>query len=219
MKKLLKFNEDAYNKYVRTIQRTEKVLKNASQELNKHGVEATPKLLADGKVYKRALEHYRKKYESSALSKDISFEKYLEFTETDLSPLKLVQETIQGQLAIVFRFYPDQHEFFSFFEQRREPEIHLKAGKKVELPITRLFKWVGEDKIEVTLDRKYFELYATNELQINKIRAIDNLISACKEMDVKYELVRKAAGRWVKDLSYDLSYYEINHFEVLKGIN
>jgi len=108
-------------------------------------------------------------------------------------------------LSIVFTFYPEQHEYFSFFSLRREPEIHAKAGKKLELPITKLFKWVSKNEIEVTLDKKYFELHTTSPKQVEKIAAIGNLISACKEMDVEHELVRKATSRWVNNLSYDLS--------------
>ena len=89
----------------------------------------------------------------------------------------------------------------------------------MELPITKLFKWVSDDEIEVVLDRNYFELYATNQKQIDKIAAIENLILACKEMDVEHELVRKATSRWVSNLTYDLSKYDINVFEVLKAIN
>lgn len=216
--KLLKFNEDAYNSHVGTIQKTLTVLKDASRELEKHGVSATPKSLTDGKVYKRALEHYRRKYENSALSQDISFEKYIEFTETDITSLKLAQQRIQDQMAVVFRFYPEQHEFFSFFEHRQEPEIHSKAGKKVELPITKLFKWVGEDEIEVTLSEKYFELHTTNQKQVDKIAAIENLILACKKMEIPFKLAKEVLGQWVKSLSPDLEIYELNYYHVLKTI-
>lgn len=216
--RLLKFNEGAYNMHVGTIQKTLTVLKDASKELEKHGVLATPKSLSDGKVYKKALEHYRGKYENSALSQDISFEKYMDFTDTDIAPLKLLQQQIQDQLAVVFRFYPEQHEFFSFFEHRREPEIHAKAGKKVELPITKLFKWVSEDEIEVTLSEKYFEVHATNQRQVDKIAAIENLILACKEMDIEHGLAKEVLGQWVTSLSPDLEKYEIDCYYVLKTI-
>ena len=216
---LLKFNEDGYNTHVSTIQKTLTILKDTAKELEKHGVQATPKSLTDGKVYKRALEHYRKKYESSTLSKDISFEKYLEFTETDISSLKLAQQRIEDQLGVVFKFYSEQHMFHSFFEHRPEPELHSKAPERIKLPITKLFKWIGKDEIEVTLDKKYFELYTTSSKQVEKIAAIDNLILACKEMDVEHELVRKATSRWVNNLSYDLSKYDLNYFEILKTVN
>ncbi|MCL6266572.1 hypothetical protein [Flagellimonas myxillae] len=217
MKKLLKFNEDAYNNQVHTIQKTLTVLKDASGKLSRHGVKASPKSLMDGNVYGRAFKHYQGKYKNSTFFEEgISFAKYMDLKEVDIEPLKIMDKEIQDQLVIVFGFYPENHQYYSFFEHRPAPEIHAKAGKKISLPIAKLFKWLSEDKIEVTLPRHYFELYATSDLQIQKIEDIDSFISASQRMEIPYDLVKKAVGCWLNHLTHDLANYNINHHELLR---
>lgn len=216
--KLLNFNEDAYNSHVETIQKTQTLFEDASAQLKQLGLTVPPKSLMDGNIHGRAEKHYREKYESSSFYKEgISFEKYMDLKEVTLESLMEVEETIKNHLASVFKFYPDQHDFYSYYELRREPEINERAGKKVELPITKLFRWVNEKEIEVLLDKKYFELYSTSKEQLQKIKDIEEFISASKKMAVPYELVKRAVGIWAKRISYDLTSYSINYFEVLKS--
>tara|TARA_R110002049_G_scaffold306318_2_gene504600 strand:- start:1938 stop:2597 length:660 start_codon:yes stop_codon:yes gene_type:complete len=219
MKKLLKFDEDAYNSNVSLIKKTYDVLKDASQELKRHGVETSPRSLMDGKVYERALKFYEKKYQNSPFFGEINLEKYLQFTDVNISSLKFTEQKIQNQLAIVLKYYPENHEYYSFYEHRREPEIHRMAGKKVELKIKDLFKWVNDDTIEVKLEKKFFELRATNNKQLEKIAAIKQFIVASKKMEIEYEIVKKACNKWIKSLAYDLSDYEVNYMEIVKSVN
>ena len=214
----MNFNEDAYNAHVETIQKTQTLLEDVSAQLEQLGLTVPPKSLINGNVHGRAEKHYREKYESSTFfDEGISFEKYMYLKEVNLEPLRAIEETIQNHLATVFKFYPEQHDFYSYYELRREPEINDRAGKKVELPITKLFRWVSEKEIEVLLDKKYFELYSTSKEQLQKIKDIEEFISASKKMAVPYELVKRAVGIWAKRISYDLTSYSINYFEVLKS--
>lgn len=217
MKHLLKFDEAAYNVKVKSIGRTAELLREASKQLEELGMgRIPPKKLSDGKIYERAEAFLSEKWKASPL-KELSFAKWKELIETDIEHLKTIEQSYKDYSAISFKFYKSNNLFYSHFEHRPEKEIHERAGKKIEIQVTDLFKWKNDKEIEVTLNPEYFKLYAT-ESQMRKIKDVEELVLACKKMGVSYKLVREAVGPWVRDLSYDLEHVEVDPFYLLKNL-
>lgn len=219
--KLLEFEEQRYQSCSNSIYQLLETLKDAAKQLQDMGMspEISPRGLAYGNIYGTALAFYKDMYETSDLSRDLTFDQYLKVREVNIEPLKVVEQRVREQLEIKFSFYKNHHAFYSYFEHRPDKDLMRGAGKKIQLPITSLFKWVDDYNIEITLERKYFELYANSDAQLEKIADLENYIAISKKVGVDYGLVSKAIGRWLKELSHDLNSYRINYHEILKTIN
>ena len=214
---MLQFNETGYKATKENIKNFASLLVKASEEiesLNAGSVE--PNALKDGNFTERVIEFYRKEWASNTAFKHVSFDKYLQFIELDLTKLEHLQDEYNGRKDYTYSFYPHNHPYFDYCEYRFKEGLG-NAGKKVRIKIMDMFKLDGKS-ITIQLDEKYFELHSANSRQLEKISDIENLVAACRKMGVTHKLVKEALGPWVTDLAYDLERVNINHFYLLKTL-
>ncbi|TXN36083.1 hypothetical protein FVB32_16115 [Flagellimonas hymeniacidonis] len=216
-RQLLQFEKERYEATKENVKNFAKLLVKASEEIERLEVGSIePNGLKDGNFTDRVLDFYKNEWESNTAFKHVSFEKYLQFIELDLTNLELLQEEYNGRKNCTYSFYPHNNSYFDYCEHRYKVGLE-DASNKVEIKIMDMFR-LEEKDVAVELDEEYFKLYTTNAKQAEKISDIGAFVSASKKMDLDYKIVKKAAGQWLKDLSYNLESFEIDYYYLLTNI-
>lgn len=219
MKHLLEFREDLYKSTVQSITEIGLKLVEAANEMEKLRLpRPKPKDLIDGIFVQHVTDFYKKEWATNPAFKHISFDKYLEFVELDTTKLQQLETLYNQGKNSKLSYYKFNNLFFRRFEHKRGGEETLKkAGNKIELKYSELFKLQG-DEVLVDLNEEYFKLYATSESQLEKITEIESFVKSARNLKVEYESIKSILGSLINDLSYDLSMVKINYHYLLQNI-
>tara|TARA_R110000796_G_scaffold252631_1_gene389288 strand:- start:190209 stop:190865 length:657 start_codon:yes stop_codon:yes gene_type:complete len=217
MNTLLKFDKNKYEATIKSVTDFALNLVKASEEIEKLDAgKFEPKDLKDGNFTQRVLDYYKKEWSSNTAFKHITFEKYLQFIELDLTSLKLIQKHYNDTKDYVYSFYQKNDLYFNYCEYRNKEGLK-GASSKVEIKILDMFE-LNRKSITVSLNEEYFKLYTTSKAQEEKIKEISTFIDLCKKFQMDYKAVKQALGEWVKELNYSLDSFEINYNHLLAKI-
>lgn len=216
MRTLLNFDQEGYEGTVQSITNVALKLVQASEEIEKLGAgKFEPKSLKNGNFIEKVLEFYKKEWATNAAFKHVSFERYLQFIELDLTNLKLLQQDYGDFKDSVYSFYPTNNDYFEYCEHRYKEGLK-DAGRQIEIKIEDMYK-LNEKAVTVNLNEEYFKLYATNAAQEEKVKDIEAFVGLAKKFNVEYKVAKQALGSWVKKLDYGLNGYEVDYYYLLQN--
>lgn len=235
----LDFEESEYKRVKNLMLSARNLLVDAKSELENIGAKYELKDLLSGNFVEMFHNYQReaKAQEKDSFVNRLSYEKYLELLDCDISKIKELEENYKSLAFREYKFYAYNHSFYTHCENNMIRNASLKEYLK-DAPVIKKIKPIDlfvikRDKIEVNLDKELFTVYATNSKQTDMIKHIKQFVDLSKKLYLTATEVKSVIGKYlfseehIKDfqrrtgkvgLSTDMKTINFDYDEILKII-
>lgn len=233
----LDFEESEYEIFKNKMLSVGNLLVDAKKELENLGAKYELEDLLSGNFLDMFHNYQRraKAQEKDSFANRLSYEKYLELLDYDISKIEEIEKSYKSLAFIEYEFYSYNNSFYNYCEYNIIRNASLKEyledapTKKIIKPID-LFV-INRNVIKVNLDKDLFTVYATNSKQTDMIKHIKQFVDLSKKLHLTAKEVKSVIGKYLfseehitdfqrrtgkAGLSADMEIINFNYEEILK---
>ena len=209
----LEFDQSGYERLKNYATETGQIVLDAKRILENLEVKSNAKELLDGEFVSMFHKHHKNAHanEKDGFAKRLSYEKYIEMLEFDITPLIELENNYKNRISKSDEYYRRNHRFYQYCEVRAPRNPFLKdfldeAPGKTSLSIKDLFK-ISRNKVIVEIDTELFTLYTTNSKQIEVMNDITNFVKISKRLGLKREEDKPLINSYLFDDSFNIQQF------------
>jgi hypothetical protein len=227
-KLFLTTDQENYNRYLNQIISYGEIYTTASKELIKLAVKGCKaENLTNGGFLALFHDHHKNEHAQPQWANlGISYEKYLNLKEFDLTKLQELEAEHERILALEFKLYETNDSFFRMAENRasRDSSYQKALTFAPEKKVYKVFDFLSfkGNTAKVDIPKKPFEIHALNSAQIDLLQDVSDYVAASSKLGLEYRDVLKVVEVYIKwtngrptGLSYDLKNIEFSYNNIL----
>lgn len=206
MKKELKFQEERYKAFEKQLSGFTDILISALNELEKQGVAGyNCEKLKQGN-FLEIFENYHKKQQfKNDVTKNMIYEKFLDLYGYNNIELQKLQNTYTSYLNRDFSFYEVNNSFYEYCKMvyKQNPSLKPFVERAPAVKSYKVFDFVNikGNGIKISIPKKLFTIYATNQKQLDIIRDISNLVSIAKRLRLDHRSINDSLKKYLVETS------------------